>query len=62
MNTSKENYFYAIVKNIENHHICFVNNEPSAINEAEIRGYQVIDFAPNISEAQRKIFGRPFTH
>lgn len=62
METSNEISFFAIVKSKENNHICFINNEPSSLNEAEIRGYEIVGFAPNISEAQRKIHGRPYTH
>ena len=57
-----KNDYYAILKNTSTAHVCFVDNAEEMLEKAAENGYQIIDFAKNMSEAQRKIFGRPYTH
>ena len=41
---------------------CFAFNEVSQIKVIKEYNYKIIDYAKNISETQRKVYGRPYTH
>lgn len=62
MISSETNNYFAIVRNINTGDTRFILNSPETLAQAKNVDYELIDYAPNMSEAQRKIFGRPLTH